>query len=112
MGCNSDYLNQTYREAELQQTAKLMVYVMESLGFPATAEMKAAADDYYCKADFVPMLCAAIKQMNGEQQLAIMWDGRNKMARQLADWWETHCKADQEREAKEAKAEQHLGGYF
>lgn len=112
MGCNSDYMNQTHKEKLLQQTAQLFSYLLESLGHSVPPQLEAAANDFYCKTDFVPQLCASLKGLTEEQKQVVMWDGRKKMARRLAQWWEDHCAADAARDAKWKEAEQHLGGYF
>jgi adenylate kinase len=102
MPCNSDYMNQTDKERQLQETAKLLVYVIESVGAEPSKRVLDAAADYYCKYDTVPVLCNWIRhELDPEQIDKIMYDGRNPMARRLADWWEKHDEADQKREAAE-----------
>lgn len=104
MPCNSDYLAPNEHEQQLQRTAKLLVYVRNMLDHPIGKELRAAAKDSYCCADYVPALCATIRAMTFEQKEAIMWDGSKKLARDLADWWEAHQAADRARVAAERKA--------
>jgi hypothetical protein len=109
MGCNSDYLEPTYREAELQRAAGLLVFVTKSLGNKPEDWMKNEAGNLYASDDrSVTELCAVLKAMSKEDLERIVYDAKNKTARDLADWWETHQAADTAREAKEkaaAKAE-------
>lgn len=103
MGCRSDYLQQTDYEQRLQETAQLLVYVKNELGLKVGAELTNAAADYYCKADYVPELCNALRDMTAAQVAAVVFNARSKQSRQLADWWEEHQEADRARKAEEAK---------
>lgn len=104
MPCNSDYLEPTRREAELQRTAKLLVYVAEWLGqAPADWIVSEASNVYARDERLVPMLCAEIQELTLNQLDAIMYNGRKAKARDLADWWEKHQEADRQRESKEAR---------
>ena len=40
------------------------------------------------------MVCTAIRGMTTEQEDKILYNGRSKNARGLADWWEKHQKDD------------------
>jgi len=102
MGCNSDYLEPTYREKELQRAAKLLVYVREKLGQKPEAWVVKEADRIYAKDErSVTELCAALKAMDSKQLDALVYNARDKSARGLADWWEEHQAADAEREKQE-----------
>lgn len=103
MPCNSDYLNPTHREAELQLAARILVYVLNETGGKPSSELKAAANDYYCKDDYIPTLCDTVRRLTEEQRERIMYDGRNPKARALATWWEKHEQADEERANREAR---------
>jgi hypothetical protein len=97
MPCNSDYLNPTRRESELQRTANLLGYVLIATGRPVPPEITAASGDMYCKADFVTMLCAEVSAMDDVTQSRVIYDGRNPTARDLANWWDEHRAADETR---------------
>lgn len=101
MGCNSEYLKQNSREAELQRAARLLVFVHSRLGTESTPELVKASADYYCRADYVPELCQALKAMTDEQVDSIVYNGRNPLSRDLASWWEQHQLADKQREMRE-----------
>ena len=102
MPCNSEYMNPNAKEKALQETAKLLVFVLGELNEAVPQHVRAAAENPYCSVDFVPMLCDRIRGMTCEQMTAIVYDGRNRMSRQLADWWEAHDQADRVRTAEEA----------
>lgn len=104
MPCNSDYLQPSYREAELARAAKLMLYVANKLGFQPAAALESDAKSLYGGADYVPSLCQAIRGMTPEQVNSIVYNAKDRTARDLADWWEDHQKADADREEKEARA--------
>ena len=98
MPCNSDHLNATDREVELQRAARLLVYVKERLGEKPEKWMieqanKSWADDERS----VIELCAALNAMTKKQRDTIIYNARDKVARDLADWWEEHQKVDTER---------------
>lgn len=103
MPCNSDYLEPSRREVELRRAANLLIYVNDKTGVESDAGLKAAADDCYCKADYVPALCARLKSLSSSEMDTIVYDGRNRYARDLANWWDEHQRADEIREAKEKR---------
>lgn len=89
----------TTKEAQLQVTCKLLIYVLQSLGKQIPNEIANGAMDMYCDVEeSVPMLCAEINDMTDNQLNQIMYNGRIKEARTLADWWELHLEADKQRE--------------
>lgn len=49
------------------------------------------------------LLCQLLNGLNDEQTSTIVYNGCNKQARKLADWWERHQKLDKEREEMEDK---------
>lgn len=103
MGCRSDYMMPTGKERLLQETAILLGYVLEETGQPVPRPVHAASKDIYCRTDFVPDLCTAIRAMDVDTFLRVVYNPYNKESRQLADWWERHEAADRQRQAKEAE---------
>lgn len=106
MPCNSDYLAPNVREQELQRAAKLLVWVKTKLHkvVPDYAK-KAAADIYGNGGDrALKELCSTLKQMNKNKCEGLIYgNARDPIARDLADWWETHQAADAAREQREAE---------
>lgn len=104
MPCSSDYLNPSDRERELRHAAKLLLYVNQRTGGPVSPNLKAAAADNYCSEDYVPALCAHLKVLLRNNPILfneVVYDPRDPLARNLADWWEEHQKADLARERQE-----------
>lgn len=48
-------------------------------------------------------LCSTLKKMSKDQLDTIVYDGRIKEARDLADWWEEHQEMDRQREKEEGE---------
>lgn len=105
MPCRSDYLEPTGRESKLRQAAKLLEYTLEQLGRNVPEYVKAAAADVYCKNDRpLTRLCEVLKSLTPDDIDRIVYNPRDRTARELATWWEDHQRADTEREEREAKA--------
>ena len=105
MPCNSDYLNQNTKEAELQRAAKLLVILHKKMKKKSPEWVTTAADTYYCTEEkVVPALCEEIRSLTKEQQDKIIYNGRDADCRKLADWFDEHDKADRER-IKQEKAD-------
>lgn len=106
MPCNSDYLEPTHRERELQRAALLLVFVKNKLGISISDELLSSSTDQWCHNDYIPELCSYIKNMTPNQLKTIVYNGRDAMSRALADWWEEHMTADAERIKRERKQKQ------
>lgn len=104
MPCNSDYLDPTAREAELQRTAKLAVYVLreQKAAIPQWV-LDESKNQYASNGDIVPLLCELVNRMTKRQRERIVYNAHDETSRDLADWWDTHQAADREREAAEAE---------
>lgn len=103
MPCNSDYLDPTTKEEELQRTAKLIVYVCERLGQVPDPTIVEHANDLYCDADYlVPLLCAKLSGLDDDDFDSIVYCPYSRMSRDLANWWEDHSAADLARNLAEA----------
>jgi hypothetical protein len=91
------------KERQLQRTAKLLIYVQQQLGqgTPRWVQ-KTAANIYASDERVVPKLCSTLRNMSKSDMERIVYNAHSVQARDLADWWEEHQKADRAREAKEA----------
>ena len=79
---------------------------MKSKGEVHSKEIQNAATSYYCNFEKgVALLCKEIGEMTEEEMNSIVYDGRNPMARQTANWWELHVEADILREENKTKEE-------
>jgi hypothetical protein len=111
MPCRSDYLEPTAAERETNKVAKLIIYVKSALDsrWNASPILEMAAEATYPDTSlldqYTAVLCSDIKGMNEEQKTRILYDGRFKQARELADWWERHQELDKNRNDAERQAE-------
>jgi hypothetical protein len=103
MPCNSDYMEPTGLEQHLQDTAVLYAYALDALDEEVSDTVHQAATDHYCSVDFVPDLCRLIGNMTEDERDRIVYNPRCKISRRLADWWEEHEAADQQRHSQEQK---------
>lgn len=115
MPCSSQHMEPTARETESILVAQLLVYTSERLGIPlyfdeelAESIINTAKSNSYgnpSKVDvYTARLCHLCKSMGNVQSERVIYNGKNKQARQLADWWERHQEFDRKREAAEAAA--------
>lgn len=102
MPCNSDYLQRSTFEAELQRAAKLLIYVRSALNLPIGSWLAKAARDYYGKGgdQAVIDLCSIMKRLPTEKRNQIV-GAKNRDAADLNLWWIEHQLADAARERSE-----------
>ena len=109
MGCRSDYLAPDAEEENSKRVCALLIYVLTALNRAVEIEpvLRHGASNIYGDTRYlnrgVIRLCGLCKNMTQQEQSLIIYDGRNAQARDLADWWEEHQKADNVRIAKEAQ---------
>lgn len=103
MPCRSDYMEPNSRERLLPETAQLYGYVLVETNQRVPGAVADAANDIYCRRDFVADLCRALTDMDAETMERVVYNGRDRRARQLADWWERHQAADLARIQKETQ---------
>ena len=102
MACNGDHLNPNQREKNSRKICKHLVYLHEHNDQRIPQWAKDGADNLYGEqeVDFdvqVQALCKRLKKTDED----FIYNGRCPKARKLADWWDKHKKADEEREKKE-----------
>lgn len=102
MPCYTDPPSST--EIYRQNTAKLLVYVLKSLGRTPDRGIVATASDCFAHKDYTPELCAELKALSKAELERLAYNAKSKQSRLLADWWEDHQAADARHEAAE-KAE-------
>lgn len=110
MPCRCDHMEPTAREIESQLVAGLLIHV---LSFPSHAHIKApeglgdAVKSTYGnlkKADeWTALLCKLLSEMTDDELDVIVYNGRDKWARKLAEWKEKHEAADRKRKEEERK---------
>lgn len=104
MGCRSDYMEPNGHEKFLMRTATLLIYVRTYLGFEVTDTHKKWIELYGSELA-VQELCALLNLLTKEEpdvlERILYGDPKDRMARELASWWEDHQEADKKRIAKE-----------
>lgn len=99
-------MDPTNKEAELQRTAKLLVYVLEKRGAPVDSLIKQTAANQYANEDYVPELCNELRILrcdHPDQYENIVYNAHDKVSRDLADWWDDHQAADARRNAEKQR---------
>ena len=107
MPCRTDYMEPNRREVESKLVADLLVYTAASLYLDLPKYVGMAKSTRYGNPgkldEMTALLCATCKEMSVEDANRIIWNGKVKLARKLANWWEEHKAADDLREAKERR---------
>lgn len=105
MPCNCDYMEPTLAEQHRREAATLLVYVKKKLGQDIPVSLNKASKHIYGegvdKDATVRELCSLCRGMSKEQEDEIIYNGRKRKARLLAEWWDTHKKEDEKRLKKE-----------
>ena len=107
MPCNCDYLEPTNKERKLREAAQLFVWLAPQVGAKIPDGVRYQARNTYGQNRLrnpeciVPDLCELVKSLTPKQLDEYVYNGRNKDARRLADWWEEHKEADKQRIARE-----------
>lgn len=107
MPCRCDYLEPTRREVEMQRAANLQVYLLQKLGKAVPDWLQRQAESMYADDERnVVDLCALLRGMDENLREKIVYNVHDRVARDLANWWEDHQEADRRREAEEAAERQ------
>jgi hypothetical protein len=101
-------MEQNDLEKFVQETAQLVKYVKKKMGLPI-GTLERHADTYYPfnyikrgEADVLTAnLCSLLTDMKGKVRDEIVYNGKDKTSRRLADWWDAHQEADRKRVAAE-----------
>lgn len=107
MGCRSDYMRANVKEKQTKNAATLYVYLASRLGEEVPEYVTKAAENYYGDGNrerCMVALCDRLTRLQNEDVdtfETIIFDGRERQSRRLADWWEDHQKEDQKRRAIE-----------
>lgn len=101
MPCDSGYLAPRGDEIASKETAQNLVYVLKALHREIPEWIRSASEHLYGAPrqlnELVVLLCELCTNMTHQEQNRIIYDGKNKQARQLADWWDEHLEADRKR---------------
>lgn len=101
MPCRSEYMEPTKREKEARRVAELIDYVYYWMGKDPEIDIPRANQlhlDHSAKLDiWTDHLCSLCRNMTEEEKDSCIYNGRERDARRLADWWEEHESADKRR---------------
>lgn len=107
MPCNSDYLAPNQKEKNSQEVAQHLVYLSKNITLHLDSSVIKAAKDSYGNSEklnqMVFDLCNICRSLTKEERDKYIYNGHNKDARALANWWDKHLEADEAREYKEEK---------
>ncbi len=103
MPCRSDYLEPNARERESKRAAKCFVLLATKIGVTVPKLIAKAAKDNYGNVEHADEITAALCGLCKGTPEVIIYDGRDKNMRKVADWWDEHQEADRKREREEAE---------
>lgn len=108
MPCNADYMNPSHAELNSKQVAQHLVFVQEALGITPDKVYVEAAKNYYGNLkmldSFTQDLCDMLTNLEANHPDSfeeLVYCARDPQSRKLADWWEEHKAADEERRKRE-----------
>ena len=98
MPCNCDHMEPNEHELESRRVAQHLCYLLGAASKQIPKEYKKIARSIYGKPlavhSMTADLCRIIGKMSKGEKDHFIYDGKNKEARRLADWWEAHQEAD------------------
>ena len=99
MPCDSSYLEATTKEVEFKRAATLLAFLYQETHQECPGWVTKEAGNYYAGDErIIPELCSFIRAMDPETFDRIAYNTKNRIARDLANWWEDHLEADKQRE--------------
>lgn len=105
MPCNSDYMHPNDQEINSKLIANYIIYLSTKLGISIDDAVNKASKEYYGNPgklnDFTVLLCNIINNLGQCDLDSFVYDGHNKQARELANWWDEHKAVDIKRIADE-----------
>lgn len=91
--------DESYHDEESRRVSRLILIFDKKMGIESDPRVKKWASSYYVNACNIvtPMLCEKINSLSKEELEKIVYNGRDKESRMLADWFDEHDKFDKER---------------
>ena len=84
-----------------RETARCFIIARTKRGLVVPDELISLANNEYCQTDFTDELREFIGRMDADTLDAVVYNGRDRDGRRLADWWDDY----QERERQRNEAE-------
>jgi len=114
MPCDASYMNPTKTERNSKEICQHLVYIGTTTnpqGWKPDERIRKGAEEYYGLGQSIKDLdevtqllcavCIAIEK-SGDAD-AIIYDGKSKKARNLANWWDDHKKVDDSKSKMKGK---------
>lgn len=86
---------------ESRKVSKLLLVLDSKLGLesdPKIIQWSKAYEENHCDV-VVPLLCSRINALSESELERIVYNGRDKESRKLADWWDEHSAFDRNKES-------------
>jgi len=104
MPCDASYMDLTEAEENSKEVATLIKYVVDTKELEGwydpvkISKYTAVADKQYGETELLDemtaFLCSLCNHMNESMKDRVIYNGRNPVARRLANWWDKHQDAD------------------
>lgn len=101
MPCNSDYMEPNDAEVNSRDICEHIVYLQAHIGFDIPDWVKIGAADYYGAptrideaTEMLCQICGNLEKNAPGVADELIYNGRRREARRLADWWDEHKEAD------------------
>lgn len=94
--------DESNHDKESRRVSNLILIFDKKMNIKSDPRIEKWANAYYenhCNV-VTPMLCEKILSLNEDELSQIVYNGRDKDSRKLADWWDEHDKFDRERNAR------------
>ena len=108
MPCQSDYLAASGQELESKRVAELVIFLYGQVDKEVPSWIIAAAKDYYGNTrrldEMTAILCAECRLLPTSKKDKIIYNGKDKQSRKLADWWDRHQEWDARRVKEEKES--------
>lgn len=94
--------DESNHDKESRRVSNLILIFDKKMNIKSDPRIEKWANAYYenhCNV-VTPMLCEKIRALNEDELNQIVYNGRDKESRMLADWWDEHDKFDRELNAR------------
>jgi hypothetical protein len=105
-------MDPTHRERESVLICQLLTYLLSAIDKEIPVHITEGIQSGYGNLATLDkdtaLLCSTIQNLSAEQTDHLVYNGRIKQARCLADWWDTHQEMDQKRLAEEQERQRQV----
>ena len=101
MPCNADYMEPNEKEIQSKKMAQHIIWLDQQTQSKTPTWIVEASKDYYGNVQKVDQLANDLCERCQNIDQDVIYNGRDKFARKLADWWDRHQEADKIRIKKE-----------